>query len=74
MVRDGTVPALRDRYVFGDHCTGTLFTVPADTTRTHVRARPLGPTLAHVTAFTVGPDGALYAASLDGGVVRLTAA
>ena len=68
--RGREVPRLRGRYVFGDLCSGTLWTVRAE------RASASDPrreeeTVEQLASFATDLDGELYAVALDGRVFRL---
>lgn len=74
--RGSAVPALRGRYVYGDFCRGTLWSLRADGAddprRLDIRrerARVPG-----LVSFGSDRRGELYAVSLSGGVYRLAAA
>jgi glucose/arabinose dehydrogenase len=65
------VPQLRGRYVFGDFCSGTIWSIPAS----GGRAEPLDVPIVHsLSSFGVDTSGELYAVSLDGTVRRFAAA
>ncbi len=68
-VRGRAMPALQGAYVFGDVCTGRIDALVPDGNRW--RAVSLGARLGYLTGFGTGPDGELYATSLEGGVVAL---
>ena len=70
--RGGEVPALQGRYVYGDYCSGTIWSIAADGTRESVRKESI-----HVDGLTsFGEDGRgeLYAASSKGTIFRIAAA
>jgi glucose/arabinose dehydrogenase len=65
--RGRDVPALRGRYVFGDFCSGTIWTMPA----AGGRPRRLSvPTVQELSSFGTDTHGELYATSLSGSVLR----
>lgn len=65
--RGVAIPSLVGWYVFGDFCSGALTALRVDGRRFD-RVVPLD-TLEALTAIRSGPDGELYALSLDGSVV-----
>jgi len=70
--RGATIPALVGWYVFGDYCSGNITGIRVEGATTVQSI--LFTNLPAVGAIRAGPDGELYAASLDGDVVRLVAA
>jgi len=70
--RGTAVPGLAGWYVYGDYCSGALTGLRV-VDRVLVDVVALGE-LGSVGAIRAGPDGELYAISLDGAVTRLTAA
>jgi glucose/arabinose dehydrogenase len=69
VVRDARLPSLFHRYVYGDLCTGKIRSlVPA--LGGARRDRGTGLRVRDLSSFGEGPDGSLYAASLDGPVYR----
>jgi glucose/arabinose dehydrogenase len=69
VVRDTALPSLAGRYLYGDYCTGELFTfVPGRAPRT-VRTLPLN--VPALSSFAEDGAGHIYAISLDGPVWRL---
>jgi glucose/arabinose dehydrogenase len=65
--RGSAVPALRGRYVFGDYCSGLIWSMPAgggDARRESVR-------IGSLSSFGEDARGELYATSLDGSVYRV---
>ncbi|MEA2269984.1 MAG: hypothetical protein QOC64_2594 [Solirubrobacteraceae bacterium] len=71
--RGRRVAAMRGRYVFGDFCRGTLWTLDARGAedRTAVDLRREAQRLPGVTGFGEGPDGELYAVSAQGTLEQL---
>jgi hypothetical protein len=64
--RGSAVPALRGRYVFGDYCSGLIWSMPAsggDARRESARIPSL-------SSFGEDARGELYATSLEGTVYR----
>jgi glucose/arabinose dehydrogenase len=65
--RGESVPALRDRYVFGDYCSGRLRVIPTD------EAQPTPEivldTEVRMSTFGQDPDGELYVADVDNGLI-----
>lgn len=69
--RGDAVPSLRGRYVFGDWCSGRVWSLRlVGGKASDVRIEPA--TIRLIVSFGVGPDGELYALTLNGGVYRLT--
>ena len=72
VVYRGSVAALRGQFLFGDYCTGEIWSFPAGTAD-----RPKVTTLAlnggHVSSFGVDAAGEVYVMSQDGEVWRITA-
>lgn len=69
VVRDPTFPALHQRYVFGDSCTGEVLSFhPADNPPVW-RGEPVS--FPGLTSFGLGFRGQLYAAQLSGQVFRI---
>jgi glucose/arabinose dehydrogenase len=69
VVRDGRLPALRGRYLFGDFCDGWLATTNLDARRPAVRRE--GPVVPLLTAFGADARRRVYAASHGGELYRL---
>ena len=66
--RGRDLPQLRGRYVFGDFCSGTIWSMPAS----GGRFTRLGvPAVEELSSFGIDTTGELYAASLTGTVFRL---
>lgn len=59
----------RRPYVFADFCSGRIWTVPHDRTAKTLRAD----TSRSITSFGEAEDGELYAATIDGKLVRILA-
>lgn len=74
--RGSGIPALRGRYVFGDFCRGTMWTLDAEGAEDRAAAdlRREAARLPGLVSFGEGPDGELYAVSIQGSLVRLVAA
>ena len=66
--RGPSIPALDGRYVYGDYCSGRIWTLAPGG-----RPRLLKLDLPELTTFGEDPDGRLYAASQDGRVLRFKA-
>ena len=63
-------PAMLGTYLFGDYCSGTIFTLPAD----GISARRLADTELQISSFGEGEDGEIYLVELSaGGVYRVLA-
>ena len=70
-VHRGDVPALRGAYVFGDFCAGTIWAAFRQAGALVVRTVP--GTVSQLTTFGEDAAGRLYAATLDGRLLRLAA-
>ncbi|MFN8223820.1 MAG: PQQ-dependent sugar dehydrogenase [Gaiellales bacterium] len=64
--RGKAVPALRGRYLYGDYCTGTIWSLPAS--GGSPRVEPVE--VSNLTSFGESVSGELYAVSQDGAVYR----
>jgi len=69
VVRDPHLPALRGRYVYGDLCSGRLWSARLDGSALR-GDRPLGRTVDYVVSFGEDARGRLYAVSYGGAVYR----
>ncbi|MGI8606070.1 MAG: PQQ-dependent sugar dehydrogenase [Gaiellaceae bacterium] len=69
--RGDDVPALDGRYVYGDYCSGTVWSIAGDGTRESVREEPIE--VDRLTSFGEDGRGELYAASASGTVFRIAA-
>jgi glucose/arabinose dehydrogenase len=69
--RAGEMPALRGRYVYGDFCSGRIWSLPAAGGRPQLLALPR---LEGLSSFGLGPRGELYATTLGGRVLRFAPA
>jgi glucose/arabinose dehydrogenase len=70
VVYHGSVAALRGRYLFGDYCTGELWSMPAGTASpARVTALPFKG--GHTSSFGVDAAGEVYVVSQDGEVWRI---
>jgi glucose/arabinose dehydrogenase len=69
--RGRDVPALSGRYVFGDFCSGTIWSLPAAGGRYR---RVDVPPVPQLSSFGTDTSGELYAVSLSGAVYRFAAA
>ena len=70
--RGRAVPGLRGRYVYGDFCSGRVWTLRAGR-ESASDARREAEDVEQLSAFGEDLDGELYAVSLDGRVLRLVA-
>ena len=70
VVRDGRVPALAGRYLYGDFCTGRITSV-AVTNGTATTSGDLGLAVPELTSFGVDGLDRIYVMSLSGEVFRL---
>ena len=68
--RGRDLPQLRGRYVFGDFCSGTIWSMPASGGRF---TRLDVPTVEQLSSFGVDTSGELYAVSLAGTVLKFVA-
>ena len=68
--RGSEVPALRGRYVYGDFCSGRLWSLPTGGGRPQLLALPR---LEGLSSFGLGARGELYATTLGGRVLRFSA-
>jgi glucose/arabinose dehydrogenase len=69
--RGDEVPALEGRYVYGDYCSGTIWSIAADGTRESVRKESIQ--VDGLTSFGEDGRGELYAASSKGTIFRISA-
>jgi glucose/arabinose dehydrogenase len=70
--RGNTIPELQGRYVFGDYCSGEVWSLLIhDGQATDVRREPI--TVKGLSSFGEDARGELYAASIDGAVFKLEA-
>jgi glucose/arabinose dehydrogenase len=67
--RGRAVPGLRGRYVYGDLCSGTIWSLRRRGARAEVRREPVR--LPLLSAFGQDPAGELHAVSLDGRALAL---
>ena len=65
--RGERIPALYGSYVFGDFCSGKIWSYTPDTDRTML----LIDSSLDISTFSEDPDGEMYVVSLDGGVYAL---
>jgi glucose/arabinose dehydrogenase len=72
VVRDRRLPALAGRYVYGDLCSGKLWSARLAGTQLQ-DARPLGRTVPYLVSFGEDARGRVYAVSFNGDVLRLRA-
>ena len=70
VVRDGRLPALAGRYLYGDFCTGRITSV-AVTNGTATTSGDLGLAVPELTSFGVDGLDRIYVTSLSGDVFRL---
>jgi glucose/arabinose dehydrogenase len=68
VVRGGRVSRLRDRYIYGDYCSGTVWTVSAGEPR---EPRREGVTVEDLVSIDAAPDGTVFLTSLSGSVERV---
>ena len=61
--RGTSQPAMVGTYLFGDYCSGTVFTLPGE----GLTARPLADTGLRISAFGESEDGEVYLVDLSGG-------
>ena len=70
VVRGGDVAAIVDRYIYGDYCSGTIWTIPADRSG---EPRREDITLGDLVSIDAAADGTVFLTSLSGAVRRITA-
>jgi glucose/arabinose dehydrogenase len=70
--RGSEVPALEGRYVYGDYCSGSIWSIAADGARESVRKEAIQ--VDGLTSFGEDGRGELYAASSTGTIYRIGAA
>jgi glucose/arabinose dehydrogenase len=68
--RGSAVPAMRGRYVYGDYCSGKLWSLVLRGGKARVRSEPQ--TIDELSSFGEDAKGELYATSLGGTVYKLT--
>jgi glucose/arabinose dehydrogenase len=70
--RGKTIPSFRGRYIYGDFCSGTIWSLRA--TKGKLRSGPRREpfTVGNLSSFGEDTAGELYATSLDGAVFKLT--
>jgi glucose/arabinose dehydrogenase len=71
VVRDRGLPSLYRRYVYGDYCSGTVWSFPATPDRRATDNIALGLRIPSLSSFGTDRAGHIYATSLDGPVYRL---
>jgi glucose/arabinose dehydrogenase len=69
--RGSAVPALRGRYVYGDYCSGRIWTLQVQN-GTAVGVRQEAITVKGLSSFGLDASGELYAVSLEGSVYQVT--
>lgn len=67
--RGSAIPGLVGRYVFGDYCTGTIWSVPAGTDGEGKTPEPLLESGGRISGFGEDHGGEIYVAVIDRGVV-----
>jgi glucose/arabinose dehydrogenase len=68
--RGSAVPAMRGRYVYGDYCSGRIWSLVLVKGKARVRVEPS--TIDQLSSFGEDAKGELYATSLSGVVYKLT--
>jgi len=69
---DPLIPALNGHYLYGDLCTGIIYSmVPNVPGQTYTRNRQIGIVAPNLTTFGLGPNHALYFAQTSGEVSRI---
>lgn len=71
VVRDRQHPALDGRYVYGDYCSGRIWSIAATGEPSPPRREPI--TVDQLVSFDAAPDGTVFVTSRSGTVQRLTA-
>ena len=69
--RGSAVPALKGRYIYGDYCSGRVWTLQISNGKA-VGVRQEAINVQHLSSFGVDSAGELYAVSLDGTVYQVT--
>ncbi len=69
--RGSAIPALRGWYVFGDYCSGEIFTVPASASSKPPKVRLAGPGGGLISSFGESAGGALFVVYLGGSIYRI---
>lgn len=69
VVRDDRLASLKGRYVFGDYCSGAIWSIPAGPGPATPRREPVS--LSNIVSFDTARDGTVYLTSRDGTVSRL---
>jgi glucose/arabinose dehydrogenase len=69
VVRNPALPSLDGRYVYGDFCSGAIWTLPVEGTRTSRRETV---TVDDLVSIDAGADGAVYVTSQSGTVSRFS--
>jgi hypothetical protein len=70
VVRDGRIPALAGRYLYGDYCSGRIVAVAVEAGTVAVSGE-LGLVVPELTSFGVDALGRIYAMSLRGDLFRI---
>jgi glucose/arabinose dehydrogenase len=70
--RGARQPTLNGIYVFGDYCSGTIFTVPAGVGS--AAPRPVAASGLNISSFGEGQDGEVFVVDLGGSVYRVVVA
>jgi glucose/arabinose dehydrogenase len=69
---DVRIAALSNRYLFGDLCTGEIFSLlPNAATQQATEVRPVGITAPNLTSFGVGPNNRIYITQQTGQLSRI---
>ncbi len=69
--RGTAIAALRGWYVFGDYCSGEIFTVPSTASSKPTKVRLAGPGGGQISSFGESAGRALYVVYLGGSVYRI---
>jgi glucose/arabinose dehydrogenase len=70
--RGKAIPALKGRYIYGDYCSGTIWTLRASGAKLRAGPRREGFTISNLSSFGEDAAGELYATSTDGNLYKLT--
>jgi hypothetical protein len=72
IARDPTLPALRNKYLFGDLCTGRIFSLtPNVQTQQATNVSYTGVTAPGLSSFGIGPAKRIYVTQTSGALSRL---
>jgi glucose/arabinose dehydrogenase len=70
--RGKAIPSFRGRYIYGDYCSGTIWSLRASGGKLRSGPRKEPFTVANLSSFGLDSAGEIYATSLDGTVYKLS--